>query len=140
MCGVNIAIATPMYKKSRHTIRVLRVNVHAWHWQIWNKPTKGSDQNHRMDACLRSKLLRGGVGKSQKACGKSKFHDEKGKANKESGCRGRTGPLRWGVPANASSLCGVCAGGLSARVGEACGGVAPGEAPVEAVCGESHCA
>ena len=93
-----------------------------------------------MDACLRSKLLRGGVGKSQKACGESKFHDEKGKANKESGCRGRTGPLRWGVPANASSLCGVCAGGLSARVGEACGGVAPGEAPVEAVCGESHCA
>merc|ERR1719482_337433 len=43
-------------------------------------------------------------------------------------------------PANASSLCGVCAGGSSARVGETCGGVASGEAPAEAVCGESHCA
>ena len=93
----------------------------------YGKPTQGSTQNHRMDACLRSKLLRGGVGKSQKTCGKSKFHDEKGKANKA--------PLGlgWGVPANASSLCGVCAGGSSARAGETCGGVASGEAPAEAV-------
>ena len=63
----------------------------------------------------------------------------KGRRTRNRGAAGARG-LRWGVPANASSLCGVCAGGSSARVGETCGGVASGEAPAEAVCGESHCA
>jgi hypothetical protein len=91
-----------------------------------------------MDGCLRSKLLGGGVGKSQKTCGEGKTNQKVG-IDKESGCcrrmglraGGAQGAPRRAVPANASSL----AGGLSARVGEACGGEASGEA----VSGDSHC-
>ena len=96
------------------------------------KPTKGSYGS--MDGCLRSKLLRGGVGKSQKTCGEGKHNQKRNRPRNRDAAvawaQGR-GALRRGVPANASSL----AGGLSARVGEPCGGEASGEA----VSGDSHC-
>ena len=81
----------------------------------YGKPTQGSTQNHRMDACLRSKLLRGGVGKSQKTCGESKFHDEKGKANKESGCRRRTGPKVGRTGQRVVPVWCLCRGLIGAR-------------------------
>ena len=107
-CGVNIATSLSVQ-------RVVHSSCELCMRGRYGKPTQGSTQNHRMDACLRSKLLRGGVGKSQKTCGESKFHDEKGKANKESGCRRRTGPKVGRTGQRVVPVWCLCRGLIGAR-------------------------
>ena len=107
-CGVNIATSFSVQ-------RVVHSSCELCMRGRYGKRTQGSTQNHRMDACLRSKLLRGGVGKSQKTCGESKFHDEKGKANKESGCRRRTGPKVGRTGQRVVPVWCLCRGLIGAR-------------------------